>query len=208
MTEAAARQDSHDATSRGRVGTAGRELGNILRHSDPQRALATYDAALARLDEIPNNLKARRDRALTLAESSYALRRLHRLPEAQQRVATALKILTETKDLPADRIALDTPVNAVLRAEADDFDEQGSPQKALEVSKQLLDAVMRAGPSPETDLRDAAALSLLYRSLARFSVHAGDAADADAINARRLDLWRQWERKLPGNPFVLAQLGP
>jgi serine/threonine protein kinase/tetratricopeptide (TPR) repeat protein len=208
LTEAAARRDARDAASRGRVGTAGRELGNILRHSDPQQALATYDVALGRLDEIPNNLKARRDRALTLAESSYALRRLHRLPQAQQRIATALTILMETKDLPADRIGLDTPANAVLRAQADDLDEQGSPQKALELSKQLLDKVMRAGPSPESDLRDAAALSLLYRNLARISVRAGDPAGAEVITARRLDLWRMWERKLPGNPFVLRQLAP
>jgi serine/threonine protein kinase len=207
ITEATARQDVHDAASRGRVGTAGRELGNILRHSDPQRALATYDVALNRLAEIPNNLKARRDRALTLAESSYALRHLHRLPEARQRITAALTILTETKDLPADRIGLDTPANAVLRAQADDLDEQGSPLKALESSKQLLDKVMRAGPSPETDLRDAAALSLLYRNLARFYVRAGDTAGADSIDARRLDLWRQWEHKLPRNPFVLLQLG-
>jgi hypothetical protein len=118
-----------------------------------------------------------------------------------------LTILTETKDLPADRIGLDSPANAVLRAQADDLDEQGSPLKALESSKQLLDKVMRAGPSPETDLRDAAALSLLYRNLARCYARAGDTAGADSIDARRLDLWRQWEHKLPGNPFVLLQLG-
>ncbi len=29
---------------------------------------------------------------------------------------------------------------------------------------------------------------------------------ASTLEARRLELWRHWERKLPNNPFVLRQL--
>jgi hypothetical protein len=53
-----------------------------------------------RLGEIQNNLKNRRDRAVLMASSSYALRRLRRGPEAKERIEAALTILKETKDYP------------------------------------------------------------------------------------------------------------
>ena len=52
MHEAGARRDPNDFTSRTRVGTTGRELGDILRWRAPEEALAVYDVALARLAEI------------------------------------------------------------------------------------------------------------------------------------------------------------
>jgi DnaB-like helicase C terminal domain len=58
------------------VGTAARDLGNILRDRDPRRAIAVYDLGLKRQAEIRNNLKARRDEAVLLADSSYPLRAL------------------------------------------------------------------------------------------------------------------------------------
>jgi hypothetical protein len=57
-------------------------------------------------------VKARRDKALVLANSSYALRRLNRTAEAR-RVDDALLILKGTKDYPSDRIALDIEVAAL-----------------------------------------------------------------------------------------------
>lgn len=206
VTEAVARQDATDATSRGRVGTSGRELGNILRHRDPQRALEVYDVAISRLGEIRNNLKARRDRASTLAGSSYALRHLHRMSEAKQRIDAALAILRDTKDYPADQISLDSDVCTVLRALADLQAEEGRPERAVEVYEQLLDRVMASRPDPQGDLRDASKLSLLYDTLASLYRQTGDSTKADAITARRLDLWRHWDLKLANNPFVLRQL--
>ena len=86
MQEAGARRDPNDYTSRTRVGTSGRELGDILRWREPEEAIAVYDMALVRLGEIKNNVKARRDTALILANSSYALRRLNRSAEAKRRL--------------------------------------------------------------------------------------------------------------------------
>ena len=166
MTEAVARQDPKDAASRGRAGTAGRELGNVLRHSDPQRALAVYDVAIARLSEV-SNVKARRDRAITLAESSYALRGLHRDRDAGQRIDAALALLKETKDLPAERIGPETPAYAVLRAQADHLDATGGSRQALEIYQTLLDQIIRAGIDARNDLRDAVAVSRLYTSWRR-----------------------------------------
>jgi hypothetical protein len=70
MHEAGARRDPKDYTSRTRVATSGRELGDILRWRDAGEALAVYDVAIGRLDEITDNVKARRDKALVLANSS------------------------------------------------------------------------------------------------------------------------------------------
>jgi tetratricopeptide (TPR) repeat protein len=206
LTDATARLDPDDSVSRSRAGTSGRELGNVLRRSNPQRAMVMYDLAIGRLREIPHNVKARRDEALALAESSYPLHRLHRTGEARQRIDAALTMLSETQDLPADRMTLDSPGYSVLRAQAHLVDEEGKPQEALNLLEELLDKVMRSGPDPQNDLRDAAALSHLYRDVIAFSARVGDTQTAERTSGRNLDLWRQWERRLPGNSFVLREL--
>ena len=122
-----------------------------------------YDIALARLAETRDNVRTRRDRALVLANSSYALRRLNRIGLARGRVDDALTLLEGTKDYPSDRIALDSELYAVLHARADQHADEGHGQEAIQQYEQLLDKVMAAGPDVEHDLRDAYALSLLYR---------------------------------------------
>ena len=206
LTEEAARQDPRDSASRSRVGTVGRDLGDILRHSDPQGALAAYDLALRRLGEIPNNLKARRDQALALADSSYALRALHRNAEAKQRIDRALAILKDTKDYPAQRIPLDSEVFTAVCALADYEDSAGDPRHAVELDRQLLDGVMAAKPDPLSDLRDAPKMSRLYQTLAGLYRRTGNTAGAGDMASRRLELWHEWDGKLPNNPFVSRQL--
>ena len=78
-------RDPKDYTSRTRQATAARELGNILRYSDPKRAIEVYNTGIGELETIQNNLKARRDRAVLMANSSYALRRVGRGSEASKR---------------------------------------------------------------------------------------------------------------------------
>jgi tRNA A-37 threonylcarbamoyl transferase component Bud32/tetratricopeptide (TPR) repeat protein len=206
MTEEAARKNPNDQVSRGRVATSARELGNILRHRDPERALSVYDLASRRLGEIKNNLKSRRDQALVLANSSYALRRLHRLSEARQRIDAAFAILKETKDYPTERIALDSEVHTALRALADHQAEEGQTQRAIATYEQLLDKVLASKPEPLTDLRDAAKLSRLYEASAGLYRRAGQNGRAESMETRRLELWRHWDRKLPNNVFVRRQL--
>ena len=65
---------------------------------------------------------------------------------------------------------------------------------------------MADSPDVEHDLRDANSLSLLYRDFARVHRDAGGPGEADALDARRLALWQQWNKTLPDNPFVLRQL--
>lgn len=206
MVEAASQQDPRDATSRTRAATTEREIGNIFRRDDPQRALAAYDVALARLAEVPTNLKVQRDRAVTLAESAYALHRLHRGAEARQRIDEALAILRETRDLPKDRVELDSPAYIVLRVDANDLEDSGRSRDAWQHSQRLLENVLRVEPPTSTDLRDMAALSALYDDAARHARRAGDTAGAEAIASQRIELWRQWQGRLPDNAFVARQL--
>lgn len=206
LAEGVASKDPNDWTSRNRVGSAGRELGDILRHRDPQRALAIYDHAILRLGEIANSAKARRDQSLVLAGSSYALRRLHRNSEAKQRIDAAIALLRETKDFPADRISPGGEVDTALRALADYQAGIGQPERAAGIYRELLDKVMASKPNPETDLRDANNLSAIYQALAGLDRRTHHPGQAKALDARRLELWRHWDRKLPDNPFVHRQL--
>jgi tetratricopeptide (TPR) repeat protein len=207
MLEAGAGRDPNDYTSRARVGTSGRELGNILRRDQPAEALAVYETALGRLAELNNNDRARRDSAVDLAGSAYALRRLNRTPDAAERLDRALAILKETKDYPAERLALDSDAYTVAKAVADHHADLGQLSASIAEHQTLLDAVMAAKPDLENDLRDTNQLSLLLDDLARLHRKAGATEKAAALDARRAALWQHWNRKLPNNPFVLRRLG-
>jgi serine/threonine protein kinase/tetratricopeptide (TPR) repeat protein len=206
ISEAAASKDPIDSSSRSRVANSGNVLGNILRHTDPERALAVFDLSIRRLREIRNRLVARRDLSMVLANSSYPLRSLHRPVEAKQRIDAALAILKETKDYPAEEVPLYSEVFVALRAQADYETELAEPRRALEVYEQLLDKVMAAKPDALNDLRQAPRLSRIYEALGTLYRRNGDVQKAESMQARRLELWRHWESKLPNNAFVLRQV--
>jgi tetratricopeptide (TPR) repeat protein len=207
MSEQAARKDPTDSTSRSRVATSGIVLANILRHSNAPRALAVYDLALVRLREVRTSLPARRQQALVLANSSYALRSLHRSAEARVRIDAAFEILKSTKDYPAQQVKLDSVAYTALCALADQDAAEGNLLRATETYEQLLDKVMLAEPDSFNDLRDAPRLSSHYEALAALYRRAGNTAKANDMESRRLGLWRRWDSKLPNNSFVLRQLG-
>jgi hypothetical protein len=70
----------------------------------------------------------------------------------------------------------------------------------------LLDR-LGAGPAkPATRLSDAVDLSHIFAAMAGLHRRAGHTNAASALEARRRDLWQQWDRKLPQNAFVLRQL--
>jgi hypothetical protein len=72
--------------------------------------------------------------------------------------------------------------------------------------EQLLANVMASKPDPLNDLRDAPRMSHLYENLAALYRRSGATANADSMQAMRLELWRQWDQKLPNNAFVRRQL--
>jgi tetratricopeptide (TPR) repeat protein len=205
LTEEAARQNPEDFTSRSRLSTAARELGSVLRASDPQRALDVYDLGIRRIAEVPTNPSVRRSRASLLANSSYPLRALGRNAEARQRIEQAVTVLREMGEYPAERLTPESAAAVALRAQADYADGVGDPRGAIRIYEQLLQKIAPAGAA-QVDLWSACNLAHTYQRLADLNRKTGDAERASEMEARRLALWRDWSQKLPGNPFVLRQM--
>ena len=206
LTAEAASKDPNDQTSRDRLATCARELADLLNDRDPQRSLAVFDLAIRRLAEVKNNLAARRHQAQLVAESSYPLRGLHRLPEARNRIETAFALLRETKDYPAGRIKPDSEVVVALRAQADYEADVGDRRRAVQIYEQLFAAMMASNPDPHGDLTDATKVSMMYYFMGHVYRRAGDSSKAEAMDTRRLELWRHWDGKLPHNVYVQRQL--
>jgi hypothetical protein len=69
-----------------------------------------------------------------------------------------------------------------------------------------LDKVIASHPDPENDVRAAAALSAIYEALTRVHLRNGESDQARAASAIRLELWQNWNRKLPNRVFIQQQL--
>jgi serine/threonine protein kinase len=204
--EAVAKGDANDSEARSTVAIAGHYLGDVLRHSNPKRALEVYDHSLMRVREVPNDVAARRLEALLLAGSSYAARWIHHDKDASERIAAALRLLHEIKDYPAETIVAGSESDAAMRALADHYADTGQPGRALETYQELFRKIMASNPHPENDLPNAVSVSRLYASLAMLFHRMGKEVEARPLEAGRLELWRQWSGKLPDNPFVKHQL--
>ena len=72
--------------------------------------------------------------------------------------------------------------------------------------QELLDKIMASHPDPNNDIRHAAALSRIYEALAGLHLRNGQKDRAQTMSALRLELWRNWDHKLPNIPFVRRQL--
>jgi serine/threonine protein kinase len=201
-----AQKDSDYYEGRSVVALAGHYLGDVLRHSDPKRALEVYDHSLVRIREVPNDVAARRLETLLLAGSSYAARWMHHEKDAKDRIDAALRLLSETKDYPAGSIRAGSEADTALRALADHYAETGQPEQALEIYQELFRKIAASNPDPRNDLLNSAYVSRLNASLAMLLRRTGKDDKAVALEADRLELWRYWNRKLPNNPFVLRQL--
>ncbi|MBI3680812.1 MAG: serine/threonine protein kinase [Acidobacteria bacterium] len=201
-----ARQDADDSQSRFAVASRGIRLAGVLRHSDPSRALAIYDEALRRSAEIKNNPKARRDEARALAGSTFPLRQLGRSAEARRRLDAAFFRLRELKLYPAEQIAPGSEAGNALRALAEYEAGKGDIRRGIGIYEQLLAQILASKPKPESNLADAKDLSNIYQATARLHRRARQADAASAAEARRLELWEGWDRKLPNNSFVRRQL--
>jgi len=206
LAEALARKDPHDYPSRSYVSMTGRELGDVLRDTDPARSLAIYDRTCSRLEEIINNRKARRDAVWPLTGSSYALRRLGRPAEAGERIDKALKILRDLKAWPAPQVEPGDEADAAVRALADHYADTGETAAAIKTYDDLYAKLQASNPQPRTDLRHANNLSRLYRDLGNLHTRAGHRDEARALHERRVELWRYWDEKLPDNVFVRREL--
>jgi tetratricopeptide (TPR) repeat protein len=201
-----AHRDANDADSRSLLSSGGRPLAELLRDVDAAQSLEVYDHMLRHLGEIANNSLFRRNEVRALAGSSYALRRLGRDAEARQRIDAAFTRLRELKLYPAEKIEVGSEPHDALMALAEHHAAHGDVRRALEACDGLMQGIAAAESRPEERLRDAAAMSHLYASIANIQRRSGQAGRAAALEARRRQLWEAWDRKLPGNPFVMARL--
>jgi tetratricopeptide (TPR) repeat protein len=206
LAESFARQDPHDSFSRIPLSMAGIRLGGVLRHSDPQRALAVFDHTLRRLGEIPSNSRFRRDEVKALAGSSYPLRALGRPAEARTRLDSAFARLRELKLYPAEQIQTGAEPEVALRALADYEEGTGNRVRAIEIYANLLDGVLAGNPRLETSLTDALHVANIWAAKAALHRRSGQPDLARALETRRRDLWLTWDRTHPNNAFVRRQL--
>jgi serine/threonine protein kinase len=206
LMEEQSSRDPHDQNARDRLALCSRELADLLEEKDPQQSLAIFDLGIRRLREVKDNVGARRREAEALAESSYPLRVLHRFPEARARIDAAFTVLRQTKDYPAQRLNPESAVVMAMRAQADYECHAGDRHRAVEIYEQLRAAMMASKPDPLGDLMDANKVSMMYYYMAGVYRRAGDTAKASETDQRRMELWRQWDSKLPHNSFVQRQL--
>ena len=206
LMEEQSAKDPRDQNARDRLALCSRELADLLAEQDPQQSLAIFDLGIRRLREVKDNVGERRREAEALAESSYPLRRMHRFPEARERIDAAFAVLRETKDYPAQQIKPESAAVVVLRAQADYESQAGDRRRAVEIYEQLLAAMMASNPDPLGDLMDASKVSMMYYYMAGVYRRAGDTAKASETDQRRMELWRQWDSKLPHNSFVQRQV--
>ena len=200
------RQDPNDAASRVAFSDDGIKLAAILHHSDPRRAVAIYDEALRRLAEIKNNSRARRDEVRALAGSIYPLRQIGSTGEARKRLDAAFSRLSEMKLYPAEQVEPGSEPDNALRALAEYEAGSGDVRRGIGTYELLLGKIMTSKPRPESRLADAANLSNIYAAMGALHRRTGRPDQAAELDARRLELWRHWDRKLPGNSFVRRQL--
>ncbi len=139
-----------------------------------------------------------------LAGSSYALRRLGRPAEARERLDRAFASLKELGSIRRTKIEAGSEVERALSALADHEAETGNVAGAIELYQDLLDRLAAWRESGDQPGHYAVDLSRIHRSMAALQRRNGRADLAAAMDARRLELWRHWDRKLPNNPFVLT----
>jgi len=208
LSDALAARDSNDYTSRSYVSMAGRELGDLLRDKNPAEALQVYQRTFDRLEEVRHNRKARYDQISVLAGMSYALRGVGRPSEAATRIEMAMRSLRELREPVTNaRSAASEEAESAWRALADHLSATGAMVQAAAIYEDLVAKPFPVDQPGFKDLRRANRLSGMYRDLA--AVHQGQGAAgttrARELDSKRRELWRHWERKLPGNSFVRQQ---
>ncbi|MBZ5603607.1 MAG: serine/threonine protein kinase [Acidobacteriia bacterium] len=199
-----AEKDPKEITGRINAANAARLLGRILADRDPAASLVIYNRVLRLLNGF-ETAKTTREKAELLAGSSIALLRVDRGREGQARLDQAFDLLRQTKDYPAKQAGPDGEAAEVLGFFAAFLTASGQMERAAQVYEELLTLIMASNPDPENDLPNAARISLIYQHLADVDRRLHRSYQATALDARRAELWKLWQNKLPQNPFVLHQ---
>jgi serine/threonine protein kinase len=205
ITEELAKMDSDDYHSREWEANIALEIGNIRRHDEPQKALAVYDHALARMREVKTDASMQLGTAELLAASSYAARWAGQGEDAKRRIEEAFQLLHDADQYPASAIEPMSASDYLMRAAADHYAETGEPNKAIAAYQELSDKLTAWKPDPQNDLRDATCLSRTWTAQANLLRRAGRSDEANRLEKQRTELWSHWNDKLPTAQFLLRQ---
>jgi serine/threonine protein kinase len=205
ITEELAKMDSDDYRSRQWEAIIALEIGNIRRHDEPQKALAVYDHALARIREVKTDASMQLGTAELLADSSYAARWAGQREDAKRRIEEAFQLLRDAHQYPASAIEPMSTSDSVMRAAADHYAETGEPNKAIAAYQELSDKLTAWKPDPQNDLRDATCLSRTWTAQANLLRRVGRSDEANRLETQRTELWNHWNDKLPNAQFLLRQ---
>jgi serine/threonine protein kinase len=193
--------DSNDFSRQSRLVYAEATLASILRRTDPRRSLALYDDGAVRLAGVRYNATTPRREISILAGSVEPLLRLGRRAEARKRLDAAFARLGEIHLYPAAEIELGGEADHALRARASYERSAGNAPRGAEICEEILRTAR-----PVKSLTEAVALSSLYASASELWRLAGGQKRAAELDARRVELWRSWNAKLPHSPFISQQL--
>jgi hypothetical protein len=130
---------------------------------------------------------------------------LGRSGEARKRLDAAFSKLKDLKLYPAEQVEGGSDVLDALCALAELEAGAGDLQRGVDIYQELTGKLVPT-IKPEARLADATELSSIYQAAARLHRRARQLDAATALDAKRLDLWRHWDRKLPGNAFIRLQL--
>jgi tetratricopeptide (TPR) repeat protein len=186
LMEQLAIKDSKDSTSRYREVNSGTNLAFNVAQREPARALAIYDQYLFRLREVRDSGNRQLNEALCLAASSHVLLRLHRLPEAKQRIDAAFVRLREAGQYPAAQVEIRSAAVQSIRAMAEYQEALGQWERAAATYQELLDRVMASKPEPRNDLGHANILTRLYAALSSLYRRTGRPGKAEPLESSRL----------------------
>lgn len=206
IAEERAGNDSSDALSRHQVAEVGLEIGNILRHTNPQEALAVYDRSLKILREVKSGSRAaQRDEAELLVASSYAVRWTGQVDGGRHRIDDALLLLRDAKVYPADRIEPMSEADHALRASADFLAGTRQYGQAISEYQELEKKLVASNLNLDNDLRDAICMSRTWMALAELLRQVGRTDEATELEARSRAGLKLWTQKLPSYPIALRQ---
>ena len=192
-------QDPNDENTRGKLEMAGYPLASILRHSDPRRRSRFTTTRFgiwpkSRAIRMCSFIRRARWPAPAIRCGSWAARR-----KPVRRLEAAFKILLELKMYPADEIGLGTGAHRALAAQADYEAATGNVARARSQTLPGIagpDRPGQAGTGKQSGRRDGPVGHL--RGMAAVERQAGHVPSwRRRLDARRLDLWRGWEKKLP-----------
>jgi tetratricopeptide (TPR) repeat protein/predicted Ser/Thr protein kinase len=206
LGEEYARLDPNDFQSQNRIFTAETKLADILRYTDPSRALQMYDDGLRRMESLKANAATLRNEVTAMTASTYPLLRLGRRAEARRRLDAAFERLQQLKLYPAAEVDPGSIADRTLRARAEYEVHAGNVVHGAALYEELLRLVLASKPKPEANLIDALQLSDIFAAAAPVHRRAGQADLAASLEARRRELWQRWDARLPNNAFIRRQL--